>query len=59
MLRHSGGTASLMGVDETAFSPWDATAIQEHADVFKSQLVAVLDDLEDPRRLDDWMFLPQ
>ncbi len=59
LLRRSAGITSLMGVDETAFSPWDATAIQEHADAFKSQLVAVLDDLEEPRRLDDWMFLPQ
>jgi hypothetical protein len=50
---------SVMGVDETAFEPWSPEAIAQHADAFKNDLIAVLDDLENPRRLDDWMFMPQ
>lgn len=59
LLRRSMSVTSLLGVDETAFEPWSPAAIDEHAAAFKDDLISVLDDLEDPRRLDDWMFLPQ
>jgi hypothetical protein len=59
LLRPSMSVTSPMGVDVTTFEPWSGEAIKEHAAAFKNHLISVLDDLEDPRRLDDWMFLPQ
>lgn len=57
LLTPSDSLVQLMGQDLTAFNPWDDAAIDTHAEAFKSNLVPMLDHLERPPGLHDWILL--
>ena len=57
LLSPSDSLVQLMGQDLTAFNPWDDAAIDAHAEAFSLKLVPMLDRLERPPGLHDWMLL--